>query len=239
MKVKISQIYPSKGIFPDILKNQFHYRKYKEFIGNSEIVIADMKEATWWNRPLIENTNQLLKLESDGIYSFNLPLAFNYDKWKSNYNVLLNKYNAPLAIHLYFKNELSAEEYSELRLIATKAVVNTLVEVGIPREEIVFINNDILLKGKKFSGGECIHDKNIFEENIFITLHYFEEKEIFDRLTIGKIKPKRDITGVFDEFKINSTKQQFLEKYQKNLETLINNFLEKYKNSNALLYTTE
>ena len=44
------------------------------------------------------------------------------------------------------------------------------------------INNDILLKGKKFSGGECIHDKNIFEENIFITLHYFEEKEIFDKV---------------------------------------------------------
>ena len=45
MKIKINQINPTNGLIPDILKNQFHYRKYKEFIGKSEIVIADMKEA--------------------------------------------------------------------------------------------------------------------------------------------------------------------------------------------------
>ena len=88
MKIKINQINPTNGIIPEILKNQFHYRKYKEFVGKSEIVIADMKEATWWNRPLAENTNQLLKLEPDGLYSFNLPIAWTYDKWKSNYNVI-------------------------------------------------------------------------------------------------------------------------------------------------------
>lgn len=239
MKVKINPINPSNGIVPDILKNQFHYRKYKEFVGNSSIEIADMKEATWWNRPLAENTDQLLKLESDGLYSFNLPIAFNYDKWKSNYNVLLNENNAPLAIHLCFKNSLSNEEYNDLRLIATRGLYKSLLDAGVPKEEIVFLNNDILLRGKKIAGGECIHIDNIFEEDIFLTLNYLEEKETFDRLTIGKVAPKRQITGVFDEFDVKKNKLQFLEIYRKNLEDLINEFLDKYKDSNSLMFVEE
>lgn len=235
LKVKINPINPTNGIVPDILKNQFHYRKYKEFIGKSSVEIAEMKEATWWNRPLIEDTNKLLKLESDGLYSFNLPIAFKYDKWKSNYNVLLNENNAPLAIHLCFKNELSEAEYSELRMIASRAVAETLIEVGIPKEEIIYINNDVLLNGKKFCGGECIHDKNIFEENIFLTLSYLKEEDTFKRLTIGKVKPKREITGVFDEFNVAKTKDQFLKMYKNKLEKLFNDFLEKYKDTNELI----
>lgn len=235
LKVKINPINPTNGIVPDILKNQFHYRKHKEFIGKSSVEIAEMKEATWWNRPLIEDTNELLKLESDGLYSFNLPIAFKYDKWKSNYNVLLNENNAPLAIHLCFKNELSEVEYSELRMIASRAVAEALIEVGIPKEEIVYINNDVLLNGKKFCGGECIHDKNIFEENIFLTLSYLKEEDTFKRLTIGKVKPKREITGVFDEFNVAKTKDQFLKVYKNKLEKLFNDFLEKHKDTNELI----
>lgn len=235
MKVKINQINPTNGLIPDILKNQFHYRKYKEFIGKSEIVIADMKEATWWNRPLAENTNQLLKIESDGLYSFNLPIAWTYDKWKSNYNVILNENNTPVAIHLCFKTKLSDELKSDLRKLTGRSIYKALIAAGIPEDEIVFLNNDILVKGKKIAGGECISKDNIYEENIFLTLNYSIEKPIFDRLTIGKAKPKRAITGVFDEFETKLKKEDFLKLYKKVLEEEFNLILEKHKATNELI----
>lgn len=235
MKIKINQINPTNGLIPDILKNQFHYRKYKEFIGKSEIVIADMKEATWWNRPLTENTDQLLKIESDGLYSFNLPIAWTYDKWKSNYNVILNENNTPVAIHLCFKTNLSDELKSDLRKLTGKSIYKALIVAGIPEDEIVFLNNDILIKGKKIAGGECIIKDNIYEENVFLTLNYLIEKPVFDRLTIGKVRPKREITGAFDEFETKLKKEDFLKLYKKVLEEEFNLILEKHKATNELI----
>lgn len=235
MKVKIKPINPSNEIIPDILNHQFHFRKYKEFIGKSAIVIADMKEATWWNRPLIENTDCLLRKEVDNLYSFNLPIAWTGAKWKSNYNVLLNEKNAPVAIHLCFKNTISENLKLDLRSLTSKVIYQTLITAGIPKEKIAFINNDILINGKKIAGGECIIKDNIYEENIFLTLGYIEEKAIFDRLTIGKAKPKREITGAFDEFSYDFKKEAFLELYRKALEKEFNLILEKHKDSNELI----
>ena len=235
MKVTIQKVKPSNNIIPPVLYNQFHFRKYKEFKGKSEVALGIIEEPLLWNRPLIEQADQLLKLEDNNIYSFNLPFALTTQKWKSNYNIMINKNNAPLVIHLGFKNNLSSVELQDLKQLSTKALLNTLLEVDIPENALTFINNDILLNGKKISGGERIIKDNVYEEDSFLNLRYEEEKELFDNLSGGSFKLKNGITGIFDEFDLKISSLQFLEIYRKNLEILFNKFLEKIKDTNELI----
>ena len=235
MKVTIQKVKPSTNIIPPVLYNQFHFRKYKEFKGKSEVALGIIEEPLLWNRPLIEQADQLLKLEDNNIYSFNLPFALTTQKWKSNYNIMINKNNAPLVIHLGFKNNLSSVELQGLKQLSTKALLNTLLEVDIPENALTFINNDILLNGKKISGGERIIKDNVYEEDSFLNLRYEEEKELFNNLSGGSFKLKNGITGIFDEFDLKISSLQFLEIYRKNLEILFNKFLEKIKDTNELI----
>ena len=59
--------------------------------------------------------------------------------------------------------------------------------------------------------------------------------ELFDKLTYGKAKPKREITGIFDEYSLNYNKTEFLELYRKNLEESLNEALDKIKATNELI----
>ena len=235
MKVTIQKVNPSNNIIPQVLYNQFHFRKYKEFKGKSEVALGIIEEPIFWNRPLTEQTDQLIKLEQNNIYSLNLPFALSTHKWKSNYNIMINKNNAPLVIHLCFKNKLSLKELQDLKPISTKALLNTFLEINIPKNALTFINNDILLNGKKISGGERIIKDNIYEEDSFLNLKYKEEKEVFNSLSGGPFKLKNGITGIFDEFSLKISTVQFLEIYRKNLEILFNEFLEKHKTTNELI----
>ena len=99
-KIKISRaiMNPSENISPEMLERQFVYRQTGKFIGESEIVLADIKEPVWWNRPLKSET--LLKQESDGMFSYNLPYISHEESYKTGYNLLLGKNSLPIAVHL-------------------------------------------------------------------------------------------------------------------------------------------
>lgn len=235
MKVTIQRVNPSKNIIPPVVYNQFHFRKFNEFKGKSEIGVGIIEEPFFWNRPLTENTTELLKLEENNIYSFNLPFALTTQKWKSNYNIMINTYNAPVVMHLKFKNSLSKAELQDLKKVSTIALINALLEAHIPEDSLTFINNDVLLQGKKIYGGERIVKDTIYEEDSFLNLKYNEEKDLFNNLSGGSFKLKNGVTGIFDEFNLKLSKIQFLELYRKNLEIAINDFLEKYKATNELI----
>ena len=234
MQVEIKTIEPSKNIWPEAIFNQYYFRKHKKFIGKSFIGIGDVKEAFWWNRPLPEEDRDCIQIEKDGLASLNLPLLNNFPNWKSKYNVLINTYNAPTIVHLQFKNNLSHEEISKLREVTLSAIIKTLKEIGFNNKDITIINNDILLKGKKICGCERIFYKNIFEEDLCLTLKYKEEENIFNRLSFGKVPPKTKITGIFDEINYSYDKAQFLTLYKKNLEVAINEVLDSFANTNSL-----
>ena len=204
---------PSKNQNPHIMFNQFQYRKTGEFIGGSEIAFALMEEPIWWNRPLPEDTTELVKLEPDGIYSYNFPLYIPKKAWKSDYNILLNKYNCPLAIHLKFDHTLTQEERTAISTLSHTVILKTLLDFGIQESAIGVMNNDLWLYGKKFSGGEQLFGDNTFSEDVLITFRYKDEKDVFDRLTYGTAEPKKQITGILDEFPDLCTQEQFIEKF--------------------------
>ena len=235
MKVTIEQLNLSKKIIPEAVFHQYHFRTTKEFIGKSFIGIGNVQEAFWWNRPLIKEKVTFLTQQEDSSNSLNLPLLDKFPEWKTNYNILINKHNAPTILHLSFKKDLAEEEISCLSKITTNAIFNTLKALNITDRDFGAYNNDLLLKGKKICGCERTWYKNIYEEDLCLTLKYIEEKELFDKLTYGKAKPKREITGIFDEYSIDYNKAEFLELYRKNLEESLNEALEKIKDTNELI----
>ena len=235
MKVTIEQLNLSKNIIPEAVFHQYHFRTTGEFIGKSFIGIGNVQEAFWWNRPLLKNKVAILNQQEIIGNSLNLPLLDSFPEWKTNYNILINKQNAPTILHLAFKNNLSEAELKDLTKVTTKAIYNTLRALGISEKDYGVINNDLLLKEKKICGCERTWTKNIYEEDLCLTLKYKEEKDLFDKLTYGKAKPKRDITGIFDEINYPYNKNEFLELYRKNLEIAINEFLEKHKATNELI----
>ena len=74
VKFKTAVMAPSKGEFGEILKKQFDWRNGLKYTGESEIFFADIKENVWWNRPL--NSDVFVKQEEDGLWSYNLQLAW-------------------------------------------------------------------------------------------------------------------------------------------------------------------
>ena len=235
MKVTIEQLNLSKKIIPEAVFHQYHFRTTKEFIGKSFIGIGNVQEAFWWNRPLIKEKVTFLTQQEDSSNSLNLPLLDKFPEWKTNYNILINKHNAPTILHLAFKNDLSEAELKDLCKVTSKAIFKTLTDLKIPEKDFGVLNNDLLLKEKKICGCERTWVKNIYEEDLCLTLKYNEEKDLFDKLTYGKTKPKREITGIFDEIDYSYNKNEFLELYRKNLEVAINEFLEKHKATNELI----
>ena len=91
---KIQIMQPSKNITPQIVVDHFNWRKFNTYSGISTIQIGDVKEPIWWNRPLKSDT--AVKLENDGIYSYNLPYIYNNLLYKSGYNLLVGEGSVPL-----------------------------------------------------------------------------------------------------------------------------------------------
>lgn len=215
---------PSKNKFPTFIEHQFQFRKYNKVIGENEIVLANMGEAVWWNRPQIEDTEEAWGIAADGLPCCNLPISFGKkNTWKSNYNILINKNNLPIGIQLKFNHDLTLEEIRKLKHMSFAVIWNTLKKLNINEKDLCVINNDILLRGKKFIGSECVLSENVYTECIYITLKYLEEKEVFDRLSYGKVSATahKQITGLIDEYP-NITKEEFLqiccEEFRKYLE---------------------
>lgn len=214
LKIYTAKMAPSKGITPQILQEQFEWRKsliWKSLA--NQIVIADIEEPVWWNRPLESDT--FIKQESDGLWSYNLPIILRKAQYKTDYNVLLNKNSIPIALHIQINPLWTDAQLTTLTNIVVKSIHETLIELGVPTEDLVHTGNDLLYKGKKFMGDEQKLANGVFTENTIITLEYTPEEEIFKRLT-GKYALTRGITGIIEETHC-FTKQQFLDKLLKKI----------------------
>lgn len=222
----IEEMYPTLNKRPSIIENLFQFRKNNIFTGENMVVIADMGEAMWWNRPQIENTEAAWGIHDDGLHCCNLPIFLGKNKtWKSAYNVLLNKNNIPTALQIKFNHTLTSTEIDRLTQMSSAVIISTLDKLGVPLQDICVMNNDLLLKGKKFVGNEQVFKDNIYTECLFITLRYKEEKDLFDRLTSGKTSATahREITGVLDEYE-NITKEDFLKTYCEEFKKYLDQF---------------
>lgn len=224
--IYVEDMHPTANKYPDIIENQFQFRKNNKFTGENVVVIADMGEAIWWNRPQIENTDAAWGWMGS-MPCCNLPIFLGKNKvWKSDYNVLLNKNNIPTIIQIKFNHELTSEEMHKLTKMSVSIITNTLLRLGVSEKDLCVINNDLLLRGKKFVGIEQVPaDKNIYTECLFITLKYREEKELFDQLTSGKAGSQalKKITGLIDEYE-NITKENFLAIYCEEFKNYLNQF---------------
>lgn len=224
--IYVEDMWPSANKYPDIIEHQFRFRKYNAFTGDNVVAIANMGEAIWWNRPQIEDTEAAW-----GTYKerpcCNLPIFLGKNKvWKSDYNVLLNKNNIPTIIQLKFKHDLTRTELNLLCEMSFTVITRTLERLGIPKSDLCIINNDLLLRGKKFVGIEQVPaGTNIYTECLFITLKYKEEKELFDQLSSGKVSAtaNREITGVIDEYE-TFTKEEFLKIYCEEFKNYLDQF---------------
>lgn len=224
--IYVEDMHPTANKYPDIIENQFQFRKNGIFTGENVVAIADMGEAIWWNRPQIEDTDAAWGIHTDGLPCCNLPIFLGKNKtWKSAYNVLLNKNNIPTVIQIKFNHTLGPEEIEKLTQMSSVIVLNTIKRLGIPEKDICAMNNDLLLRGKKFVGNEKIYKDNIYTECLFITLRYKEEQDIFSRLTSGKTSATahREITGVMDEYE-SFTKEEFLKIYCEEFKKYLNQF---------------
>ncbi len=219
MKIDIHKLImkPSENKIPEILYAQFNWRKTGIYKGESEIVVADNQEAIWWNRPLESNT--LCKLETDGIYSFNLPFIGGVDIYKTGYNLLLNKNSVPVAGLIKVNSKWGQAEYKILNTLASTAVYNTLVKLGVNKDRLTTHHNDMLFDGKKFMGTEEKISGGWKSINIVITMQYAPEKDIFDRLT-GKYAQSKGITGIIEETNL-FTKEQFIDTLIEELQSIL------------------
>ena len=215
--IYVEETHPSIGKYPEIVEQLFRFRKENKFSGNNVVAIADMGEAMWWNRPQPEDTNSAWGIEKDGLPCCNVPTLFTKaHKWKSKYNILVNKHNVPTIIQIKFKQLPTTETINKLYSMTFKVIYQTLLKLGVAEQDLCQINNDILLRGKKIVGTERSFDASqyIYTEALFITLKYTEEQDIFSRLSSGKVAAtaKRGITGILDEYP-TITKDRFLKIY--------------------------
>lgn len=221
--IQVVKAAPSKNIIPKEVYQQFNFRKYSTWEGENSVTIIDMQEPVWWNRPLKANTEEALSVASDGIYQCMLPLFKETSQlWKTNYNVLVNKNNLPTLIQLKFENPLSTQQLQQLLSMSFWVILQTLIKLGVPETDLCCLNNDLLIKGKKFAGSERIYRDNIYTECLFINLKYEDEKELFSQIYQGK-KPHRLITGILDEYP-NLTKETFIEAYCTEFKTNLDQF---------------
>jgi len=201
---KIVPVAPSKDINPEIIQQHFNWRLHGTYTGENTVQAGDMQEPVWWNRPLYSNI--LVKQETDGLFSYNLPYIYRKEDFKTKYNILVNKNSIPLIIQLNIKEIKNA---NILNNIATHAVYNALIELGVDKEKLSFHRNDLLYNNKKFMGTEDATYGNWYGSASIITLNYTDEKDIFKRLS-GKYALARGITGIIEETNL-FTKEQFIE----------------------------
>lgn len=207
---------PSAGEH-SILYNQFIWRTEKRWVGESEIAIADIQEPIWWNRPYISDT--FCKQEEDGMYSYNLPLYSGQDSFKTKYNFLLNKHSVPIAIHIKLDDTWTEEDKQLLSVMCHKCVYETLIDLGVSRDDLTTPRNDLLFQGRKFAGDEHAGSGDVYSENMSITLQALPEQEIFQRLK-GQYALRRPITGISEEVP-SVTKEAFIERLIERLNLYI------------------
>ena len=219
IKFKTAIMAPSEDENPEILKKQFDWRNGLKYDGESEIVFADIKENVWWNRPL--NSDVFVKQEEDGLWSYNLPLAWRQESaaWKANYNVLLNKDNLPVAGMIKINRHWTVDDFTKLKRLLIDGVYNALLKLGVSKDKLQQPGNDILYDGKKFFGVETIIKDGWFSINCFITLKYKPDKEVFDRLS-GHFVKYKSITGIMEETEL-FTKEEFIEALTKELKSIL------------------
>ena len=218
IKLSIQPLAPSKEEHSSALPHQYIWRTEHKFIGENEIVVADIKEPVWWNRPLVSNI--FCKQEEDGLYSYNLPFwEGEHNVFKTQYNVLLNKNSVPVAVHVQLDNTWTDEEREALDNMVDKCLYDTLIELGILEQDLKQPRNDFYWKTEKFACGEKIFKDNVFTQNTVITLLMMPEKEIFDRLK-GKYAHAKPITGILEKIP-TITKEKFISTLCANLQEYI------------------
>ena len=224
--IRVEKMCPTLNARPEIIENLFHFRKTNEFIGENLIIIADMGEAVWWNRPQLKDTNAAWGIMPNGMPCCNLPISFGKEMaWKSKYNILLNKNNFPTAIQLKFSHKLTFEELAKIQTMSFTVIQNTLQRLGVSKRDLCMLNNDLMLRGKKFIGKEQVCTDNIFTECLYITLKYKDEEEVFKQLSHGKVSATahRGITGLIDEYP-SITKEEFLKIYCEEFKKYLDQF---------------
>ena len=219
IKFKTAIMAPSESENPEILKKQFDWRNGIKYAGESEIVFADIKENVWWNRPL--NSDVFVKQEEDGLWSYNLPLAWRQESvaWKANYNVLLNKDNLPVAGMIKVNKHWTVDDFTKLKRLLIDGVYNALIKLGVSEDKLQQPGNDILYDGKKFFGLETIVKDGWFSIDCFITLRYKPAQEVFDRLS-GHFVKYKSITGIMEETELFN-KEEFIKVLTEELQSIL------------------
>ena len=211
-KFSILEVAPSQGITPQIIQDQFKWRKTLQWeSAESQIAFGDVKECFWWNRPL--GPNALVKQEADGLYSYNLPYIGPPNKlYKTKYNILVTPNTIPIVTHIKLNPKWTRSQITQLEWLMSDSIYMTLLELGADSSKLQRVMNDLLYDGKKFVGIEQKTANGVFTQNIILTLKYKPEEEIFQRLT-GKYALSRGIIGIMEETNC-FTREQFIETLQ-------------------------
>ena len=217
-KIMIWPVSPSNNQNPSILYDQFIWRKSNKYNGESIIGIGDVKEPVWWNRPV--TSNEVVKQESDGLYSYNLPYIYRRNDIKQYYNILVNKNSIPVIFMIKMQEHWTSAQRKALHQFVVKAAYNALIALGIKESELIMVKNDLIYHGRKFIGNEEAEYGGWYGGATIITLRYTDEKDIFARLS-GKYPTERGICGIQEESNDLFTKEQFLEKLIAEFEKLI------------------
>lgn len=85
------------------------------------------------------------KIETDGHYSYNLPV-WQKEKtplaFKTDYNVLLNKNSVPIAIHIQLDEAWTEDQKQLLYKMLAKCLYDTLLELGVDTTKLTYTGND-------------------------------------------------------------------------------------------------
>jgi lipoate-protein ligase A len=154
------------------------------------------------------------------MYSYNLPHYSGEDSFKTQYNYLLNKHSVPIAIHIKLDDTWTAEDKQLLSRMCQTCVYETLLELGVSKDDLATPKNDLMFQGRKFAGVEHAGSGDVYSENMAITLQVLPEQEIFQRLK-GKYALRRPITGISEEVP-SVTKEAFIEELIKKINMYIN-----------------
>lgn len=207
VKVYKVGLQPSQGKHWNLVQ-QYLWRTTGKFEGDNEVYICDTLEPIWWNRPLV--SEYMVKQEADGLWSYNLPLLDNIPRYKTNYNSLLARNTIAYSTHIKLDDSWTEEQRKQLYNLSFKTLYDSLIELGVDKENLRQVGNDFSYNGKKFAGSEKIIKDNVFTENFVITLKVLPEKDIFARLT-GKFVKNKPLTGIEEEVS-NVTKEKLIEK---------------------------
>lgn len=222
LKICRVPLQPSAGEH-SILHNQFVWRTERRFIGENRIDIMDIKEPIWWNRPYTSEV--FCKLEDDGMYSYNLPIASGENSFKTKYNYLLNRQSVPIALHIKLDDTWTDKDKQLLSRMCQTCVYETLIDLGVSKEDMSTPKNDLEFRGRKFAGVEHSSAGDVHSEAMCVTLAVASEEDIFARLT-GQYALRRPITGISEEVP-SVTKEAFIER----LIERLNMFIEEHFNN--------